>query len=342
MKPLLEALAVSALSVLLPAAALAQEYAPGAPAPQGPGAAEPSQPPSEWDEQYPAEPDREEPTAQAEAPAYPAEPGPPAEGPPAPPSVAPPPVAAQADVPPGEWVRTEQYGWVWMPYADDYTVVPSDGWGEPYMYVYGPAFGWNWLVAPWVWGFGPWPHFGFHGAVHFGWFSHGWWRTPDRWHWVRGPNQGGFRHGVGFAPLPAQRGAPFRGAVPGRPGSDFRGGGRTSAPFRGGGRMDAPSFRGGMRTGMPGPAYRGGSPGRGGFSGHGGFTFRDQGSRPGGGWSGGMVGRGGHEGWSRGLAGGGGGGARAGWSGSGRGGGGHSGWGGGGRGGGGARSFGRH
>ena len=37
MKPLLEALAVSALSVLLPAAALAQEYAPGAPPPQGPG-----------------------------------------------------------------------------------------------------------------------------------------------------------------------------------------------------------------------------------------------------------------------------------------------------------------
>src|SRR5512138_1067308 len=50
---------------------------------------------------------------------------PPSESPPAPPSENPPAPQAQAQapssVPPGQWVYTEQYGWIWMPYADAYT-----------------------------------------------------------------------------------------------------------------------------------------------------------------------------------------------------------------------------
>ena len=88
---------------------------------------------------------------------------PPEQFPPAPPSPtppAPPPQAQAADsqtVPSGSWVYTAQYGWVWMPYADAYTYVPPSGYGEPYMYVYYPAGGWSWVVAPWLWGWGPLP-----------------------------------------------------------------------------------------------------------------------------------------------------------------------------------------
>ncbi len=109
----------------------------------------------------------------------------------------------------GQWVYTDQYGWVWMPYADAYTYVPPDGYGEPYMYLYYPAFGWTWVVAPWVWGWGPWPHFGIYGPLHFAWYGHGWWRSPWRWHHGIAPYRGGFAyHGV--------RPAPTRGAFVGR------------------------------------------------------------------------------------------------------------------------------
>ena len=41
------------------------------------------------------------------------------------------------------------------------------------MYVYYPAVGWCWVVAPWLWGFGPMPFFGIYGPWHFGWYGHG-------------------------------------------------------------------------------------------------------------------------------------------------------------------------
>jgi hypothetical protein len=48
-------------------------------------------------------------------------------------------VAGQA-VPAGQWVYTQQYGWVWMPYGDAYSYVPPDGQGQPYEYVvYSPV-----------------------------------------------------------------------------------------------------------------------------------------------------------------------------------------------------------
>jgi hypothetical protein len=46
------------------------------------------------------------------------------------------------------------------PYGDAYSYVPPGGCGEPYEYIYYPSYGWTWVVAPWVWSFGPWPHFG--------------------------------------------------------------------------------------------------------------------------------------------------------------------------------------
>src|SRR5512143_507936 len=74
------------------------------------------------------------------APAQPppsAEPGaPPPSQAPSPPFADEPRTAPLAQAPAGQWIYTQQYGWVWMPYGDDYTYVPPDGYGEPYAYVY--------------------------------------------------------------------------------------------------------------------------------------------------------------------------------------------------------------
>ncbi len=163
---------------------------------------------------------------EAEAPPSP----PPAEPPPAPPSRTPPapPGEKQApaarSVPPGQWVYTSQYGWVWMPYADAYTSIPPDGYGTPYVYVYYPAYGWTWLVAPWIWGWGPWPHFGIYGPWRFAWYGDGWWRYPWRWHFAPAPFPGFGFHGVRPAPHRigfgsgmgyGGRGAVFRGGTAG-------------------------------------------------------------------------------------------------------------------------------
>jgi hypothetical protein len=150
-----------------------------------------------------------------------ASPAPPTQTPPPPPAQRPaPPIQARApatqpvprgSVPPGQWVDTDQYGSVWMPYADAYTYAPPDGYGEPYMYVFYPALGWTWVAAPWVWGFGPWPHFGIHGPRSFAWFGHGGWRSPGRSHFGPRPFRGGFAfHGI--------RNAPFRSGWVGRSG----------------------------------------------------------------------------------------------------------------------------
>jgi hypothetical protein len=93
-----------------------------------------------------------------------------------PPQVAPsvpPPAAVAAPAPvDGQWVSTAQYGWIWMPYGDRYTYLPAGG-VAPDMYVYYPAFGWRWVVAPWVWGLGPQPYSGVRGVVRFAWWGHG-------------------------------------------------------------------------------------------------------------------------------------------------------------------------
>jgi hypothetical protein len=164
---------------------------------------------------------------------------PPAEAPPAPPSQTPPAPPAQAQapaaqpVPPGQWVYTSQYGWVWMPYGDAYTYAPPDGYGVPYMYLYYPAYGWTWLVAPWVWGWGPWPYFGAYGPWGFGWYGHGWWRYPGRWHSAPYPFGGGYGH-RGIRPAPPRGGFGYGANLGVRGG--FGGHGVSSGQAGGGGR----------------------------------------------------------------------------------------------------------
>jgi hypothetical protein len=171
---------------------------------------------------------------------------PPPEAVPAPPAQRPqPPAASQAPARAGQWVHTEQYGWIWMPYGDAYTYAPPDGYGEPYTYAYAPAYGWTWLVAPWVWGFGPWPYFGIDGPFFFAWYRHGFWRTPWRFHFVGGfrggfGGHGGFVGHRGFAPH-GWRAAPVHGGWAGRGAPGGRGfgvggaGGRGFAAHGGGG-----------------------------------------------------------------------------------------------------------
>lgn len=127
-------------------------------------------------------PENAPPPAAVEPPAPPPEsaPPPPPETP-APPSAGPsvPPQVETTAAPPsdGQWVYTAQYGWVWMPYGEGYAYLPAGG-AVPDMYVYYPAFGWRWVVAPWVWGLGPQPYFGVHGVVRFVW----WGRGFGRWY----------------------------------------------------------------------------------------------------------------------------------------------------------------
>jgi hypothetical protein len=64
----------------------------------------------------------------------PAQAPPPATANPPPPS--PPQVQQQPSAPAGQWVDTQQYGRIWIPYSDDYTYTPPSGYGEPYEYVY--------------------------------------------------------------------------------------------------------------------------------------------------------------------------------------------------------------
>lgn len=109
---------------------------------------------------------------------------PPSSQPPPPPASAPPtaqpvePSAGLANSPPGspdvpgEWVNTNQYGWVWVPYDQQYTHVVEDS-GVAYEFVYYPSFGWRWVVAPWVLGIGPGPYF-VHGPRRFAWYAHPW------------------------------------------------------------------------------------------------------------------------------------------------------------------------
>jgi hypothetical protein len=50
------------------------------------------------------------------------------------------------------------------------------------MYLYFPAYGWRWVVAPWVWGIGPRPYFGVYGWARYPWYGHGF----GRWYGFRG------------------------------------------------------------------------------------------------------------------------------------------------------------
>ncbi len=112
--------------------------------------------------------------------------------PPAPPLLPPPPPQAQAQAqaeeeetpaPPsdgteasGQWVYTDQYGWVFVPYGDQY-VSPAAGFDETALcYVYQPGTGWVWLAAPWTQEPEAYPFLGIVEPVQVGWHhghSHG-------------------------------------------------------------------------------------------------------------------------------------------------------------------------
>jgi len=88
-------------------------------------------------------------------------------------------------------VYTEGYGWVWMPYEQAYTyVTPADD--DAYAYVYYPAYGWEWIRAPWVIGIGPRPYWGRIGPVRFAWYAHPWFH-PRRVYYYRHPYSRGRR-----------------------------------------------------------------------------------------------------------------------------------------------------
>ncbi|HUB07287.1 MAG TPA: hypothetical protein VMB50_09805 [Myxococcales bacterium] len=140
-------------------------------------------------------PPPQEVTPQGTAPT--AAPPPPPENPPPPPAAEgqPAPPTTQAD---GQWIYTGQYGWVWLPYGDEYVYTPEDEVGEPFIFLYEPAYGWRWVAAPWVWGHGPLPYFGKRG--------------PWRFHWYRGP---AYRAHVPGRPLFHSGYAPRSGGVHG-------------------------------------------------------------------------------------------------------------------------------
>jgi len=85
-----------------------------------------------------------------------------------------PPVATTTQpqaLPDGQWVYTAQYGWLWMPYGSQYVQVQPDA-SLAYMFAFYPAFGWRWVVAPWVLGLGVAPFWGTPGPRHFAWYGH--------------------------------------------------------------------------------------------------------------------------------------------------------------------------
>jgi hypothetical protein len=132
--------------------------------------------------------------------APPPEAAPPAtESAPAPPA-APPAAGVQAQ---GQWVYTDQYGWIWVPAGSEATTVNA----QPYVYLYAPAYGWTWFVSPWGLGpyrAGPWIHAGPRWGVGVG-APYRYYTGPRTWYGYHGvaphPYRPGFgSHSVGVGP----------------------------------------------------------------------------------------------------------------------------------------------
>ena len=179
----------------------------------------------------------------------PAPPAPPIEVPSAqPPSAYPAPPSAAAPqpatAPSGQWVYTNQYGWLWMPYGQQYTYIAADPQVFPDQYVYYPVYGWRWVVAPWVYGYGPQPYWGARGLRFFVWYAHPWFRVGGHWGWGGYRGWGPYRGWVGPRSWGAHgwRGAPayYRSGVGGpHPNHAFR-----AAPERRRGEHERREHRG--------------------------------------------------------------------------------------------------
>jgi hypothetical protein len=87
----------------------------------------------------------------------------------------------------GQWVFTGQYGWVFMPYGDQYVDRGITAQVEsPFAFVYVPSDGWGWVAAPWLWGWGTYPYFGASDPSRLAWY---------RWLYDGGYGWGGYRGG---------------------------------------------------------------------------------------------------------------------------------------------------
>jgi hypothetical protein len=190
----------------------------------------------------------------------------------------PPPAGPRAAAPSGQWVRTNQYGWVWMPYGAQYVDEGTYGAATPYQYVYTARLGWAWCAAPWLWGWGAYPYFGALGPYRFGWYR-GLYRSGYGWGRYRGGypsggyrggySGGGYTRGGGayHATRPLGGGNVMRGSVPPSSGGRFQGARGTyrAAParpgsFGGGGRVASNGSRSGSPhavTGSRGGGHRG-------------------------------------------------------------------------------------
>jgi len=153
---------------------------PSSPAPQAQAQAQQQQQQQQSSQPLPPSqtPPPSSPEPRALPPPAPATPPPPLAQPLAPPAG--PPLTVQAPAPPGQWVFTSQYGWLWMPYDRQYTYVAPDS-SVANMYVYYPAFGWRWVPAPWVLGFGSMPYWGRFGYARFAWYAHPWFGVGVRY-----------------------------------------------------------------------------------------------------------------------------------------------------------------
>jgi hypothetical protein len=173
-------------------------------------------------------PPPDQPFAEGQAPA---EAPPPQAPPPMPMEAQPPPPAEMAPqaapAPAGQWVYTTQYGWLWIPYGQQYTFVPGDPRVFPDQYVYYPVYGWRWVVAPWVYGYGPAPYWGAPGVRFFAWYSHPWFKVGGYWGWGGYRGWGRYQGWVGPRAWGARgwRGAPayYRSGVGGPHPAHFRG-----------------------------------------------------------------------------------------------------------------------
>jgi hypothetical protein len=86
----------------------------------------------------------------------------------------PPPATWTSTYSTGQWVYTDDYGWIWVPNGT--ASFAADG--VPYDYLYTPAYGWNWYLSPW--GFGPY--------AYGRWVLHAWRPVGFRGSWVAHPS----------------------------------------------------------------------------------------------------------------------------------------------------------
>jgi hypothetical protein len=87
----------------------------------------------------------------------------------------------------GQWVFTEQYGWAFMPYGEQYVDRGQSTQVEaPFAFIYCPSNGWGWVAAPWLWGWGTYPYFGAADPNRLSWY---------RWLYDGGYGWGGYRGG---------------------------------------------------------------------------------------------------------------------------------------------------